>query len=149
MSYKPPFARMRAIKQAAPPVDPKRGVAPQPVSVDEALAAEPEAPVVEEAIVEEPIVEAPVVEEAAAVAPEPVEDEPEADEEPEATLPGAVDDTAPEPEAGGEDDAAEPSMDMKRSELDALAESLGVESPDKLPNKQAVIDAIHEAQESA
>lgn len=125
MSYKPPFARMRAIKQAAPPVDPKRGAAPQPVSVDEALAAEPEAPVVEEAVVEAPVVE-----------------------EPETTLPGAVDDT-PEPEAGGEDDAAEPSMDMKRSELDALAESLGVESPDKLPNKQAVIDAIHEAQESA
>lgn len=35
-----------------------------------------------------------------------------------------------------------PSLDMTRAELNALAESLGIESPDKLANKQAVLDAI-------
>ncbi len=69
------------------------------------------------------------IEEAAAAAPEP---------EPEAT---------PEPEDGEDDDAPEgANMDMKRSELNALAEEAGVESPGDLPNKKAVIDAINAAQ---
>ena len=49
-------------------------------------------------------------------------------------------DITPEPES------AEPNMDMKRSELNAIAEEVGVENPDKLPNKQSVLDAIVEAQ---
>ena len=52
-------------------------------------------------------------------------------------------DTTPESEN------VEPNMDMKRSELNAIAEEVGVESPDKLPNKQAVLDAIVEAQGEA
>lgn len=39
-----------------------------------------------------------------------------------------------------------PLADRKRSELDALAAELGIESPDRLPNKGAVVEAIEDAQ---
>lgn len=35
---------------------------------------------------------------------------------------------------------------LKREELDAIAEQAGVESPAELPNKQAVLDAIAETE---
>ena len=36
--------------------------------------------------------------------------------------------------------------DMTRKELDSKALSLGIDEPEKLPNRQAVIDAIREAE---
>ena len=69
--------------------------------------------------------------------------EPVAEPEPEAVAEAEPEAADPEPEAAGD---PEINMDMKRSELNAIAESLGVESPEKLSNKKAVIDAIHEAQ---
>jgi rubrerythrin len=41
--------------------------------------------------------------------------------------------------------ADEDLADLKRPRLDEIAEADGVPDPQKLPNKQAVIDAIHEA----
>lgn len=43
-----------------------------------------------------------------------------------------------------EDKKPEPSMSMTRDELNALAEKEGIDNPDSLPRKQAVIDAIKE-----
>lgn len=45
--------------------------------------------------------------------------------------------------------AAEPAIGPTRRELNEQAVALGVESPDKLPNKAAVIDAIQVAQAQA
>jgi hypothetical protein len=128
MSYKPPFARMRAIKakHRTNRSDPTP-VAPPPASVDEALEAlaaevkpEPSAPVVE------PKAKKPKV------------------KEPKVKKPKVKDEVAPEPVDAG-DPAVAPNMDMKRSELNALAKAAGVH-PSKLANKQAVIDAITNAQ---
>lgn len=44
---------------------------------------------------------------------------------------------------------AESLRDMTRADLNDRAETLGVDDPDSLPNKQAVIDAIREADERA
>lgn len=56
----------------------------------------------------------------------------------------------------GEPEQAEPaatdegvSLSMTRKQLDELAEQAGVEHPDRLPNKEAVIDAIDQCQEAA
>ena len=126
MSHRPPFARMRDIKRQsiarraeAEEIDASATAEAEPASVDEALGAEPVAEPEPEAVAE--------------AEPEAAEPDPE----PEAAEPD------PEPEAAGD---PEINMDMKRSELNAIAESLGVESPEKLSNKKAVIDAIHEAQ---
>lgn len=118
MSYRPPFARMREIRQRAAWSRPDPVKATAPANVEAALE------------------EANNVTEDVAPEPDPVPVQPEA---------GPGDDAAPEPVGDGGDTAGV-SMDMKRSDLDALALSLGVKNPEKLPNKQAVIDAIHEAQ---
>ena len=116
MSRQPPHSGMRRIKRQA---------IQRRIEQEAALAASAPASVDE------------AIEEAAAAAPEP---EPEATPEPEP-------EATPEPEDGEDDDAPEgANMDMKRSELNALAEEAGVESPGDLPNKKAVIDAINAAQ---
>jgi hypothetical protein len=53
---------------------------------------------------------------------------------------------APAPVADADDDEDELES-LTRDELNDHAESVGVESPDKLPNKGAVIDAIRDVQE--
>jgi len=118
MSYRPPHSRMREIKQRAVPERGRLASAAvvQPANVEEALKT-----------VSEPAPEAP---------PEPKpEPDPIVDEAP-------GDDATPQPE--DDTDTTEVSLDMKRDELNTVAVSLGVENPDKLPNKQAVIDAINE-----
>lgn len=53
---------------------------------------------------------------------------------------------APAPEPEPEPEASEePSMEMTRAELNEAALAAGIEDPDKLPNKQAVLDAINAA----
>ncbi len=128
MGHRPPFARMRDIKRKAVTVraDAEAAAAAEmPASVDEALEAE--------------AASKPVSEPAPEASPKP---------KPEAVIEAAPeDDATPEPEDGEDDDAPEAAnMDMKRSELNALAEEAGVDSPGDLPNKQAVIDAINAAQ---
>lgn len=139
MSYRPPHARMRDIKRravtvrveadavaaAAAEAAPKAAPVSAPASVDEAMAVH--------AIEPEPV-----------VVPEP---EPELMEAANEAAPEEVIVAAPEPEEDEEDAPAEVSLDMKRSELNAIAEGLGVEDPNKLPNKQAVLDAISDAQD--
>lgn len=53
--------------------------------------------------------------------------------------PGAADATN---STGSEGALGEPSTEMSRAELNAMAEAVGIEHPDKFPNKQAVVDAI-------
>ena len=116
MTYIPPSARMRKIIADAP-------ARPSIVQVPEPI---PEAaPEPEPANVEEALAAAGVEPE---VAPEPAE-EVKAEAEPE---------VAPEPA----EEAEEASMELSRKELNELAATLGIEEADKLPNKQAVIDAI-------
>jgi hypothetical protein len=64
--------------------------------------------------------------------------------------PGA-EEPAAEPVAKDEGEAPEEDNldDLTRSELDDRANSVGVEDPDKLPNKAAVISAIRDAEGEA
>jgi hypothetical protein len=49
------------------------------------------------------------------------------------------------PEPQEPEPAEQPSIDWKRDELDDYARGKGIETPENLPNKQAVLDAIHKA----
>jgi len=151
MGYPPPHARMNQIKRNAVirqiEEDESAKTTPPPASVDEALEvmaemSEEDIEALEEAVEEaetDPemsIIE--VIEEPEAEEPEIAEPKPEAvviEEEPEVE----------EPEVEEEPEVKHAGMEMKRSELNALAEEAGVKDPDKLPNKKAVIDAITEA----
>lgn len=154
MSFKPPHARMRAIKRAARPVSPFRGQ-PAVASVEEALAR------VEEALPREPVAPTPVEKDDDSIVAETIVDEVPAPVVAPPSIQRATPIVEPAEEASivtepveeavpslDEDEEIGASLEMKRSELNALAVSLGVESPEKLPNKQAVVDAIAGAPQS-
>lgn len=52
------------------------------------------------------------------------------------------DDPKSTPDVSAEDELAKELAALNRKELDERAEQAGVEEPEKLPNKQAVIDAV-------
>ena len=52
------------------------------------------------------------------------------------------------PDVTVEDGASTPDTSMARGELDKLAVAAGVDEPGKLPNKEAVIAAIQEAEKA-
>jgi hypothetical protein len=59
-------------------------------------------------------------------------------------------DAAATPSAGEPDGTPEkPLAERKREQLDAIATELGIDAPDKLPNKGAVVEAIEQARAAA
>lgn len=167
MTYRPPYARMKQIKAQSPKIIPSQEaetpvevprsvapVAPEPASIDEALFGLEEEWEVTEMPITPPAKERTLVEalrdaedervialmeaETAPLVQRISEDERflnvlrsvvEAGE-----LPNGLKELPAESEG--------PSLEMKRSELDELARQAGVQKPEKLPNKQAVLEAI-------
>lgn len=130
MAYMPPFARMRHIKAIAKPRPTELRNAPvkqpEPASVEEALS-NLKLPVIEPETAE--VVEPEIIEVGAAaiVEPEIVVEEPIVEAEVEAEPAPSV---------------PEYNMDLSRNQLNKIANDFGVELPEKLPSKRAVIEAI-------
>ena len=57
--------------------------------------------------------------------------------------------SAPAPDAGDGDDLRAQLLKHKRPELDAAARELGIDAPEALPNKPAVVDAILERRQES
>lgn len=141
MSYKPPFARMRAIKRDAPPPIPRNQ---EPASVEVALANAPE-PVF---VVEAP---EPVEPEPGVSAPEPIEvEEPEVSVEPEPVEPEPIEVEDHEKAEHEDHEKAEDhkklkfNPQMKKAELLALAEEAGLVVDDTMTKNQ-ILSLLQEA----
>lgn len=147
MGYAPPGSRMRQIKDTAParrnPTPPRNreGVAPDPPpptpTIDQVLLdlnVTVSLPVEEVVVAVSPPIQPPAPSDEIEV-PKAVEDDPESQDV--VLEPDVVVEDPDEPE-----DSETPSMAWKRPALNAKAIELGIAAPDKLGNKQDVLDAI-------
>lgn len=139
MSYKPPFARMRAIRAKAPAPIPRH-----PQNVEEAIAQAAAAQKAGEEVAEE--IRVPVGDAEAVITPGPDKQFGTEDDVVEIEAVEEAAEEAPEPEVAAEssdEDEAKPdySMDWRKADLVFLAESLALDASGTKAEIIAVLDA--------